>query len=118
MIPQIGIMLDNDIMAGTDYAGFAINFKTEEWTNMGYVRDGKKLISFHKTPDAELKILTEPGEVAFSQVPGIAKYNDWWIVYGYNDVSPKDYLLEYLVKNKFAREVALFNRILKNKQTV
>lgn len=105
-------------MAGTDYSGFAINFKTEEWTNMGYVRDGKKLISFHKHPDNEIAILTEPGGVAFSQFPGIAKYNDWWIVYGYTDVCPRESLLDYLAKNKYTREVSLFNRIVKKKQSV
>ena len=105
-------------MAGADYSGFAINFKTEEWTNMGYIRDGKKLILFHKTPDEDLKILAEPSGVAFCQSPGIAKYNNWWIVYGYTDVCPEEFLLDYLTKHKQTREIALFNRIVKKKQTV
>lgn len=105
-------------MAGTDYSGFAINFKTEEWTNMGYIRDGKNIISFHKICDDEIEILTEPGGIAFCQFPGIAKYNDWWVVYGYTDVCPKESLLDYLTKNKYTREIALFNRIVKKKQTV
>lgn len=87
---------------------------------MGYIRDGKKLISFHKTlwPVEELAILTEPGGTAFCQFPGIAKYDDWWIVYGYTDVCPKESLLDYLAKTKHTREVSLFNRIVKKKQTV
>lgn len=105
-------------MAGVDYSGFAINFKTEEWTEMGYVRDGKKRISFHKTPDDVLEILTEPGGTAFCQFPGIARHNDWWIVYGYTDVCPRESLLDYLAKNKYTREVSLFNRIVKKKQSV
>lgn len=42
---------------------------------------------FKKTlwPVEELAILTEPGGIAFCQFPGIAKYDDWWIVYGYTD---------------------------------
>jgi hypothetical protein len=105
-------------MAGVDYSGFAINFKTEEWTNMGYVRDGKNLISFHKTCDDEIEILLEPGGIAFKQHPGIAKYNEWWIVFGYTDINPREFLRTYLIQNKHSRDVAIFPRIIKKKQTV
>lgn len=106
-------------MAGTDYAGFAINFITEAWTNMGYIKDGKELISFHKSCDSGCEILSVSGQDDdFLQHPGVARYKDWWITYGYTDVCPKEFLKQYFEDNKKPREAALFNRILKNKQTV
>lgn len=71
-----------------------------------------------RNPNDEITILTEPGGLAFSQSLGIGKYNDWWIVYGYRDVCPKEALLNYFKKNKYTREISLFNRIVKKKQSV
>jgi hypothetical protein len=105
-------------MAGCDYSGFAINFKTEAWTNMGYIRDGKGTVGFHKYPDVKMNVLVEPSGEAFSQSPGIARYGDWWVVFGYTDVCPMQFLLDYLRANNENRACAIFNRIIKKKRTL
>jgi hypothetical protein len=101
-------------MAGSDYSGFAINFKTEQWTLMGYIRDGKKILSFDKIPDDNFQVLLAPSE-SNDSLPGIAIYNNWYCVFGYTNTDNYQWLKDYLTKHKKTRELSLFKRILEKK---
>lgn len=76
------------------------------------------LLIFHKLPDVKLSVLVEPSQSEFLDMPGIARYCDWWVVFGYTSVCPIQFLRDYLTKRKDHRACAIFDRTLKNKKPI